>query len=233
MKTHYVYKITDPITGQYYIGSRTSKDCKPEEDDYMGSYCAWTPTNESRLEKKILGKYYTRALANSVERKLLIEKLKIENDKKCMNAHIPGIGFHNYDRKFTEAHKNKIRNSLVGRKYTEKRKRKISNAHKGKKLSKEHRRKIGEANRGKRRSEKIRKKMSKNHWDCSGKNHPMYGMTGSLSPSSKMVQCLQENCCENETYSSLRECGYYHNVTGEAVSYHCKRNPKNQKYKFV
>lgn len=37
---HYVYKIKDYETQEYYFGSR-SCECIPENDDYMGSMCTW------------------------------------------------------------------------------------------------------------------------------------------------------------------------------------------------
>ena len=37
---HYVYKIKDYETQEYYFGSR-SCECAPENDDYMGSMCTW------------------------------------------------------------------------------------------------------------------------------------------------------------------------------------------------
>lgn len=42
MKHHYVYKLTDLITDEYYIGVRSSS-CIPEEDrKYRGSMKSWT-----------------------------------------------------------------------------------------------------------------------------------------------------------------------------------------------
>ena len=64
---------------------------------------------------------------------------------------------------------------------------KMSDSAKGKIISKETRLKISKIHLGKKRSEKTKQKMrkpkseehkinmSKNHWDCSGKNHPMFG----------------------------------------------------------
>ena len=38
---HYVYKIINIITNEYYIGVRSCK-CNIEEDKYMGSSTIWT-----------------------------------------------------------------------------------------------------------------------------------------------------------------------------------------------
>ena len=51
--THYVYKLADPITDEFYIGSRSCK-CDISDDRYMGSYKTWKPENKSRLVKTIL-----------------------------------------------------------------------------------------------------------------------------------------------------------------------------------
>lgn len=50
---HYVYKLIDPITNEFYFGSR-SCSCEINNDEYMGSYTAWKPEDETRLEKSII-----------------------------------------------------------------------------------------------------------------------------------------------------------------------------------
>ena len=87
---HYVYKITDPKTKQFYFGSRSHKN--PNMDSYMGSYISWNPEDESRLVKEIIkDDFKTREDAIEFESNL-IEKY-IDNELN-ENYHIPNKGFH-------------------------------------------------------------------------------------------------------------------------------------------
>ena len=55
-KFYYVYKVTHPLTGQYYIGSRSCL-CLPEEDiNYKGSQSTWklSKTEKQTLFKEII-----------------------------------------------------------------------------------------------------------------------------------------------------------------------------------
>jgi len=92
MKTHYVYKITDPKTGQFYIGSRTC-DCKPENDTgYLGSMITWNPEDENRLQKEIIKNGFDdREGALEYEAKLIEQHIDNELNE---NYYIPTKGFH-------------------------------------------------------------------------------------------------------------------------------------------
>jgi hypothetical protein len=69
---YYVYKVTLPETGEYYIGSRKSKKL-PEIDPYMGSMCAWKP-DKSKLIKEILFKdFLTHQDALKKETEVILE----------------------------------------------------------------------------------------------------------------------------------------------------------------
>jgi len=127
---HYVYKIIDPITKQYYIGSRTCK-CEPKADDYMGSYCTWNPEDESRLNKEIL-KVGFKSRKDALEYEAKIIEEHIDNPLN-ENYHIPPNNFYG---------------SMVGKIHSEESKKKMSEAHMGKVLSKEHIEKIKKANKG-------------------------------------------------------------------------------------
>lgn len=67
---HYNYKITNIITGEYYIGVRSCK-CEIKEDSYMGSSSIWTKLyikeHRKELVKEILEEYPSRKLANDAE----------------------------------------------------------------------------------------------------------------------------------------------------------------------
>jgi hypothetical protein len=87
---HYVYHLIDPVTGQFYYGSRTCKGITPQEDKYMGSMCAWKPEDKSRLKKTILKEFPTRKEATLYEIELI--KLYVKDDLN-ENYHIPTVGF--------------------------------------------------------------------------------------------------------------------------------------------
>jgi hypothetical protein len=87
---HYVYKITDPITNEYYIGSRSCK-CDIINDAYMGSYVSWKPTDKNRLVKTILKSDFSNRNEALIYEKAMITEYII--DELNRNYHIPGDGF--------------------------------------------------------------------------------------------------------------------------------------------
>lgn len=74
---------------------------------------------------------------------------------------------------------------------SEETRKKISEGNKGKIISDETKQKISEANKGRVCSEETKNKMSINHYDCSGKNNPMYGKKHSLEK--RMEMSLDRN----------------------------------------
>ena len=90
---HYVYKITDPDTKEFYIGSR-SFDGPMNKDSYMGSYVTWSPDNEERLIKEnIRSDFQTREEAFDYESKLIQAHI---HEKLNRNYYIPHKGFSMY-----------------------------------------------------------------------------------------------------------------------------------------
>jgi len=88
---HYVYHLIDPVTGQFYYGSRTCKGITPQEDvKYKGSMTSWKPEDKTRLVKTILKEFSTREEAILYE----IEMIKLfVNEDLNENYHIPTVGF--------------------------------------------------------------------------------------------------------------------------------------------
>jgi len=167
---HYVYKITDPITNEYYIGSR-SCNATPSEDDYMGSYIRWKPEDESRLVKEILSdKFDNRSDAILYEASLIRENIDNELNR---NYHIPSERFATAGIPLTDKHRTLIsktfieksisvgeNNGMWGKHHSESAKHLQRLKKLGKPLSEDHRNKIASIN--------------------SGETHPMYGKFGSL-----------------------------------------------------
>lgn len=91
VENHYVYRIDDPITNEYYFGSRTCRNMTPQEDTtYMGSMRAWKPEDKSRLVKTILKTFDTREEANVYEGELQKEHVRNPLNR---NYNIQGVGF--------------------------------------------------------------------------------------------------------------------------------------------
>lgn len=91
---HYVYKIIDTTTNEYYFGSR-SCNCKLDDDKYMGSMKVWNPSCINLIKEIINDKFLTRNEAIEYESNLI--RLYI-NDSLNKNYHIPTSGFHTKGR---------------------------------------------------------------------------------------------------------------------------------------
>lgn len=91
---HYVYRIEHIETGEFYIGSRSSKT-HPTIDSYMGSMYTWKP-DITKLKKEIIkDDFNSRDEANE------FESIEIEINIECelnRNYHIPSKGFHTKGR---------------------------------------------------------------------------------------------------------------------------------------
>jgi hypothetical protein len=83
-KNYYVYKLTDKITGEFYIGSRGC-DCEISEDKYMGSPKVWKPNNKNLL-KEVLNLFGNRCDAILHERELILNNI---SNSLNMNFGIP------------------------------------------------------------------------------------------------------------------------------------------------
>ena len=89
---HYVYRLDNPITGEFYFGSRTSS-CLPTEDNYKGSMCKWQP-NKSDLIKTILKyDFESRKDANLYESSIIQDNI---NNPLNRNYFIPSPMFYPY-----------------------------------------------------------------------------------------------------------------------------------------
>lgn len=161
---HYLYKITNIETKQYYIGVRSHKD--PNIDKYMGSSSVWTKDwikdNKDILIKDIIDdSFQTREEANIREVELL---QKCKSDDFCINCLYERIPSHLGTKQSEEWVAKRIHSGeeapMYGKHHTEETKQKISDTLKGREISKETREKIGNFHRGKIVSEETRKKQS-------------------------------------------------------------------------
>ena len=87
---HYVYRLDHLETGEFYIGSRSSK-VHPSLDSYMGSMSTWKP-DKTKLKKTIL--------RDDFKNRTDAIQFEAENITKCINEdlnrnyHIPPNSFH-------------------------------------------------------------------------------------------------------------------------------------------
>ena len=161
---HYLYKITNTKTNEFYVGVRSNAD--PDKDKYMGSSSVWTKMwvrdNKDLLIKEIINdSFESRDLANLAEVKLLKQ---YESEDLCINCLYAKIPSHLGRKQSEEWIKKRIKsgkeNGMYGKHHTEAAKRRQSEAQKGKILSDETKKKIGDVHRGKTISVEQKKKMS-------------------------------------------------------------------------
>lgn len=165
MNCHYVYKITNIITKEYYIGVRTCK-CKIEDDPYMGSSSVWNKdyikANFNNLHKEIIKEFKSRKEANDFE---VLTLKKNEDNKLCVNQYFdytPDLtGTHQ-----TLEHINKRKmcgekNGMYGKHHTLEARKKISQGMMGKKLSEKVKLMLYNYRKGAKASDETRLKISK------------------------------------------------------------------------
>ena len=124
-----------------------------------------------------------------------------KRQKSCGCVRYKLMANSNTGKKRTEETKQKIRDKAIGRKSTEETRKLLSEQRKGgknpmygvdrsgekapnfgKPCSEEAKQKIRISEIGKIVSEDTKQKIKENHRDCKGKNNPMYGKSGELSP---------------------------------------------------
>jgi hypothetical protein len=134
---YYIYKVTDPNTGKFYIGRRKS-EIEPELDvNYKGSMYSWA--KEEDFNKDILIKEIIVKGIETMEELCELESSIIEeniNDPLNKNAHIPGKTFF-LKGPLTDKHKKNISNSWKTRKVTDESKKKMSESRKNSKVVKD------------------------------------------------------------------------------------------------
>jgi group I intron endonuclease len=151
MKKHYVYRLTDKVTNEYYYGVRTCY-CPIEEDTYMGSMKVWKP-NYDNLIKEIVCEFDNRKDATNFEAYLIIKNMKNPLNRNY-GWHIFGeMGF--YGKKHDTETKQRISEAM--KKYDRSGE---NNPFYGKTHSEESKRKIVEAQLGAAHSKKTKIKMS-------------------------------------------------------------------------
>lgn len=136
---HYVYRVDDPITGEFYIGSRSCY-CNIDDDNYKGSYCTWKPENADRLVKTILkSNFRKRSTAIKYEAKVIKQYINNEFNR---NYHIPTEGFHTTGMVHTDDTRDKIKQKRKKQILSELQLHTLKTMNLGKEFDKLHREKI-------------------------------------------------------------------------------------------
>lgn len=160
----YIYKVTNIITGEFYIGQRSSYKGAPEEDlgiHYFTSSKIVAPlfkSNTSEWKKEIL--YRDIKYAEKLDRIEGFAIHRVIDDPLCLNGYDPStkIGFTTAGKHLSEETKRKL--SEAQKNMSDETKRKLSEAHKGMHLSEETKRKLAEANKGHKISDETKLKIS-------------------------------------------------------------------------
>lgn len=94
---HYVYKLEDKITGEYYFGSRSHSI--PENDKYMGSMKTWKPNKLNLVKTVVRDDFETREDAILFEAETIRKNI---NDKLNRNYVIPPFKFHTAGKRWPD-----------------------------------------------------------------------------------------------------------------------------------
>jgi hypothetical protein len=169
---HYVYRVEDLETGEFYIGSRSTELLPEEDSKYKGSQYYWklTKDQKDKLEKTIIkSDFSSRTEAVLFEGILIKENF---NDPLNRNGTIPDGKYHTKGKAIVKDNDGNIlcvdinderylNGELVsinkGRKFTEEHKKKISWL--GKSHTQESREKMSKSQKGKERNHRTRAKI--------------------------------------------------------------------------
>lgn len=209
---HYVYKLEDIKSGEFYFGSRTCHT-NIEDDDYMGSPKTWKP-NKQNLQKTILKTDFSNREDAILYEKGIVE----ENIKHPLNRNysIPNTGFYyggssNTNPNYGKLHNNewKLQQSELMKEYYQK--NKASNL--GRKFSEDWKSNISET--------RIKLGIGKG-----SKNPKSYGN----------VRVTDLVGCET-IFDTAKEAAIHFNVDRATLTTHCKNGTTYQRgrlkgYKF-
>lgn len=114
MTRAYLYKWTELSTGKWYIGSRTAKDCHPDDgyicsSKYVKPLILANPANWVREILVISDRKYIRELETAY-----LKSLNAVKDTQSYNKHYGGATFTNDGSPTSEETKKKISDSLKG-----------------------------------------------------------------------------------------------------------------------
>ena len=221
----YIYKVTDKVTGEFYIGSQcrglsigknyfTSSTNKTFRNKFKSNPC--------QFEIKIIGTFTNPQTCVLQENIFIKDNLKNplclnrcytigKNRQFNSNGNAFNKGRHHSEetrKKMSVAHKGRV-SPNKGIHLSEETKRKLSEINKKRHISEETRKRISEAKRGKPRSEETKKKLSE---ILKGKPSPNKGKT--LSCFYKKVICVETQII----YDSIKDASIAVNIPSSNIS---------------
>ena len=162
----YIYKVTNIITGQFYIGQRSSYIGSPEDDSGAHYFTSSRyvrslfKSNTSEWQKEIL--YRDIQFAETLDDMEGYAIHKEIQDPLCMNRYDPTVcpGFSTLGKCLSEETKAKIREGMRGHSVSSETRAKMRQSLRGRSYSSEFRAKLRAANLGKHVSDETRAKQS-------------------------------------------------------------------------
>lgn len=181
----YIYKVTDKVTGEFYIGSQCSG--KVIGKNYFTSSSNKTfknkfKSNPAQFEIKIIGTF-TEPISCVIQENIFIKSYiknplclnksyTISKERQFNMSGYSGRNSPNFGKHHSEETKKKIAESNKGKFVSKETKVKLSESHKGQIISAETRKKLSIAFKGRYVSEKTRKILSDLN---KGEKNPRYG----------------------------------------------------------
>jgi|SRR6056300_627108 len=204
---HYVYRLEDKKSGEFYFGSRTCRT-NIEDDNYMGSPVTWKP-NKKNLKKVILkSNFENREDALLYEKKLVEENI---NHSLNRNYSIPNTGFYYGGDPET--------NPMYGKVHTDEWK-----VEQGKRM-KEYYQKNKATNLGRKFSDEWRKNISESRI----KLGTAKGSNNGRSYGNVVITDLEGN---EYTFDTAKEASKHYNVDRFTLTQHCKNQTSYQRGKL-
>lgn len=156
----YVYKLTHPVTGEFYIGFRKA-NLVQAEDDLSKLYFTSSKIIKPRFfefQREIIAEFFDAIDAYKYEQQLIYESWDLPGRLNRICHHLKknfGVG----GISLTEEHKAKISCSLKGTPKTEEHNIKVSNAKTGVKFTDEHKQALSSSHLGNTHTEETKAKM--------------------------------------------------------------------------
>lgn len=159
----YVYRLTNRSTADFYIGYRCANK-KPAEEDigyHYFSSCKSIKHTFTEYDIEIVAEFFDASAAYDFEQELIFENW---GNPKLINAHVVKNGKRQFARRgpLSDAHKQKLSQSLKGREFSNRHRENISKSGKGKHTASDELRRIRSVNASNMSEEsKLKSKMTK------------------------------------------------------------------------
>lgn len=255
MKISGIYKITNIVNGNFYIGQSVDIESRWKSHLYELKKNIHGNEHIQRAWNKYGSNNFTFEIIEECENDVLnnrelywMNELKpqyniagggdsiytmLESTKKKISESQSGYNNYWYGKKLSIEHKKKLSeikkgkpNGLLGRKRPEWVRKKLSESQKGRIVSQETREKLRKANTGRKHSDEFKKKVSESH---KGEKSHLYGKP---SPKRKKVICLDDG----KIFDCIMDAAKYYGAFRNNVSSVCNgklKTTKGLRFKFI